>query len=273
VTCHDLLAVRGALGEDTDCPASFTGRLLQKSILRGLRRANALACVSNATLDDARRLLPDYDGTVILTRNALNYPYRTLDRNTADLRLASIPGIYRDRPFVLNVGSNLRRKNREAVLRSFAAALPRWNGGLVFAGQALTPQLRELAAALRITDRIVEVASPSNEILEALYNRALALHFPSRFEGFGWPVLEAQACGCPVICSDREPLPEVSGGAALLCDADDIEGLTAAILTLADRADAREELQRRGLANAARFTNAAMVGNLVALYERLAAAA
>ena len=57
VTCHDLLAVRGALGEQTDCPASLTGKLLQRWIVAGLRAATAVACVSKATLEDARRLV------------------------------------------------------------------------------------------------------------------------------------------------------------------------------------------------------------------------
>ena len=70
VTCHDLLAVRGARGEDTDCPASFTGRLLQRQILAGLGRAAAVACVSGATLQDATRrvLFPRSPGAPVLTR-------------------------------------------------------------------------------------------------------------------------------------------------------------------------------------------------------------
>ena len=57
-----------------------------------------------------------------------------------------------------------------------------------------------------MSERVVEIEEPSNELLEALYSSALVLLYPSRFEGFGWPIIEAQACGCPVICSDREPM-------------------------------------------------------------------
>ncbi|MBV8308041.1 MAG: glycosyltransferase, partial [Gammaproteobacteria bacterium] len=118
VTCHDLLAVRGALGEATDCPAGFSGRQLQRSILRGLRRAQVLACVSSATQRDAQRLLQGYSGQITLTPNALNYPYRTLSRELALSRLAALPGFDPAIPFVLNVGSSLRRKNRQAVLQA-----------------------------------------------------------------------------------------------------------------------------------------------------------
>jgi glycosyltransferase involved in cell wall biosynthesis len=273
VTCHDLLAVRGALGEDTDCPASFAGRQLQRSILRGLRRAQALACVSSATQRDARRLLQGYSGRITLTHNALNYPYRSLSPEDCLARLSSIPGFDAARPFVLSVGSNLRRKNRQAVLRTVGLLRDTWSGVIVFAGEPLNAELRTLAAELRLTDRVVEVIKPANAILEALYSQALALHFPSRFEGFGWPIIEAQACGCPVICSDREPLPEVAGGAALVCDAEDFAGFAGAILKLAREPASRQELRSRGLVNAQRYTGAPMIARFVSLYEQLAVAA
>ena len=272
VTCHDLLAVRGALGEDTDCPASFTGRQLQRSILRGLGRAHALACVSRATQRDACRLLNGYRGPIVLAPNALNYPYRRIEPQTAVQRLADLPGLDPAYPFVLSVGSNLRRKNRLAVLHSVAGIRDSWNGRIVFAGQPLNAELHALVRELRLTDRVIEVVKPSNEVLEALYNRALALHFPSRFEGFGWPIIEAQACGCPVICSDREPLPEVAGSAAIVCDPDDFAGLGAAIVRLDRSKHVRDDLSFRGLENARRYGREAMIERFVSLYQQLAAA-
>jgi glycosyltransferase involved in cell wall biosynthesis len=272
VTCHDLLAVRGALGEDTDCPASFAGRQLQRSILRGLGRAHALACVSRATQRDACRLLNGYRGHIVHAPNALNYPYRSIAPHTALRRLSGIRGLDAPQPFVLSVGSNLRRKNRQAVLHSVAAIRSSWGGRIVFAGQSLSAELRTLVRELRLTDRVIEVVKPSNEVLEALYNRALALHFPSRFEGFGWPIIEAQACGCAVICSDREPLPEVAGGAAITCAPDDFAALGAAIVTLERNPDVREDLSARGLENARRYGREAMIERFVSLYRQLAAA-
>jgi glycosyltransferase involved in cell wall biosynthesis len=272
VTCHDLLAVRGALGEDTDCPASFTGRLLQMSIVRGLRRAQALACVSGATLTDARKLLAGYHGKLALVPNAFNYPYRRLEERETLLRLAAVTGLEQGIPYVLTVGSNLRRKNREVVLRALASIHETWRGRIVFAGEPLSRELRAMARELAVADRVIEVPKPSNQLLEALYNGALALLFPSRFEGFGWPIIEAQACGCPVICSDRAPLPEVAGGAAIFGDADDHQRFGSAIASLERDPQARGQLRARGLDNARRYGRPELISRLLALYQELLAA-
>jgi glycosyltransferase involved in cell wall biosynthesis len=107
-------------------------------------------------------------------------------------------------------------------------------------------------------------------LLEALYNGALALLFPSRFEGFGWPVIEAQACGCPVISSDRMPMPEVSGGHAILRDPDDHAAFGQAILELSRSPGRRNELTRAGQENAARFDRPTMIKRFLSLYEDVA---
>ncbi len=269
VTCHDLLAVRGALGEETDCPASFAGRHLQRFILSGLRRATAVACVSGATLRDAQRLLGDYAGKLVFTPNSLNYPYRKLEATTVRERLATLPALENCREYVLVVGSNLRRKNREAAIRALADIAASWHGRIVFAGHAPSDELKSLAAQLGVADRVIEVANPSNELLEALYNGALALLFPSRFEGFGWPIIEAQACGCPVICSGVEPLPEVAGKGAILCDPDDHAAFGRAILEVAGNRPRRDELARLGLENADGYRRTLMIGRFLALYDQV----
>jgi len=273
VTCHDLLAVRAALGENTDLRPSFTGRYQQRLILNGLRRATAIACVSAATLRDAKRLLRDYSGQLVVAPNSLNHPYGRLDAGVARARLAAVTALPVGSEYVLAVGSNHRRKNREAALHAVAGIQASWAGRVVFAGEALGPELRSLGQRLGITDRIVEVESPSNELLEALYNGALALVFPSRFEGFGWPLIEAQACGCPVICSSAEPLPEVAGAGAILCDPEDYGAFGRAILELAREPSRRNELVRAGLVNAKGYERPRLIQQFVSLYEQVKGAA
>jgi glycosyltransferase involved in cell wall biosynthesis len=270
-TCHDLLAVRGALGEKTDCPASFTGKLLQRWIISGLEKATVVSCVSHATLEDARRLVTRRDGQPRLEMIplGLNYSYRALPPGEARTRLAKHSVLASGAPFVLSVGSNLHRKNREGVLRIFARCKDQWNGSLVFAGESLSDALRSLGRRLGVLDRLVEVLNPTSELLEALYNCATALLFPSTFEGFGWPISEAHACGCPVICTDREPMTEVAGSAGLTHDVDDEAGFAADLLRLTNPAE-REPWSARALENAKRFSSARMIAKYCELYRSLA---
>ena len=270
-TCHDLLAVRGALGEQTDCPASFTGKLLQRWIVSGLKAATAISCVSQATLADARRLVAGRDGKPRLEMISLglNYPYRELSPEEARARLAEYSVFMSDTPFVLHVGSNLRRKNREGVLRIFARCKDQWSGSLVFAGEPLSDMLRSLARQLSILDRVVEISDAPSELLEALYSCATALLFPSTFEGFGWPIAEAHACGCPVICTNREPMTEVAGHAALTQDIEDEAGFAGALLRLTDAAE-RKHWSALGLENAQRFSSSSMIAKYRELYRSLA---
>jgi glycosyltransferase involved in cell wall biosynthesis len=268
VTCHDLLAVRGALGEQTDCPATFWGRQLQHAIVRGLAAASVIVSVSSATRRDVDRVV----GPAVrhqdrcLVHMGLNYCYRRLEANLVEARLESV-GL-RGRLYILHVGSNLRRKNRDGVLRIFAMTLNNFGGLLVFAGEGLNEGGWALAHSLGVSDRVVEVSKPDSPLLEALYNGATALLFPSRFEGFGWPVIEAQACGCPVVCGNAEPLPEIVGEGGIVCPLDDESAFAAAILRLTDSVE-RKHWSHHGLANASKFTTARMIESYIEAYERV----
>lgn len=272
VTCHDLLAVRGALGERTECPASFTGRILQRWILNGLRQADAIACVSRATADDAERLVARENNLpgISVVPMGLNYGYRRLPPEISLARLAKIEKFNAALPFALHVGSSLRRKNRDGVLRIFARCKHKWNGRLVFAGDLLEARLMWLARKLDVTERITQLENPESETLEALYNCATALMYPSRFEGFGWPIIEAQACGCPVICANSDPLPETAGDAGLFHDIDDEEGFASDLLRLTDPAQ-RARWSERSLRNAGRFSSEKMIAQYIDIYRSLGA--
>jgi glycosyltransferase involved in cell wall biosynthesis len=263
--------VRGALGEETDTPASWTGKWLQRWIVAGLRRASVLACVSHTTCEDAERLVTrggDRPALQVIPLG-LSYPYRKLERANVHERLAQLPGLNPGLPFVLHVGSNLRRKNREGLLRIFARSQDEWNGQLVLVGDRLNDSLAKQAKALRIGERVVQLGNRESEELEALYNCATAFLFPSRFEGFGWPIIEAQACGCPVICSSAGPMAEIAGAGALLHDPEDEEGFARDLLRLTNEEE-HARWSARALENAERFTTARMIAQYCELYRSLA---
>jgi glycosyltransferase involved in cell wall biosynthesis len=277
VTCHDLGAVRGALGEATDCPATRTGKILQSWIARSLGRAELIACISIATQEDVERLIRRPDGTRPETRLVhlgLNAPYRALSDAESAARLRTIAGFAPEVPFVLNVGSSLRRKNRAGVLRIFAAARREAPSlRMVFAGEALPPDLLALMAQLGVGDAVTQVIGPAQDILEALYSRALALLFPSRFEGFGWPAIEAQACGCPVLASDAGSLGEVVGDSGFVRPPGAEADFAGELGRLLREPAARTEWTQRGFANIGRFAADTMIGHYVHLYDELRPAA
>ena len=105
--------------------------------------------------------------------------------------------------------------------------------------------------------------------LPALYAAATCFVFPSRYEGFGLPVLEAMACGTPVACSNVSSLPEVAGDAALLFDPADAAAMAQAIARLLDEPSLRDDLRTRGLAQAARFTWERTAARTLDVYRKL----
>lgn len=146
VTCHDVLAIRGSLGEQTDCPASLTGKILQQWIFGGLRRAKMVVCISVSTRNDLLRLLGEADsGRIQLILYTLNYPYGILEEAEAKQRLIAQGGFTSQKPYLLHVGSNLKRKNRAGVLRIFQKIKDTWEGNLVFAGEPLDREWSNLS--------------------------------------------------------------------------------------------------------------------------------
>lgn len=255
ITCHDVLAIRGAMGyADAHCPASGFGKLLQRWILHYLSRARAVACVSELTL----RQLEEVAGIPATQRpgwqvihNTFNGTFYPMDTLTARQHLRE-QGIALPGPFVLHVGSGMARKNRGMLLNMVAQAGTRWNGAICFAGAPIDDELRTLARELGLATRLVSVVGPDHTTLVALYSACDAFVFPSFSEGFGWPLIEAQACGAPVLASNVEPMPEVSGGTALHAAPTDPAAFAQALLML-QNADVRADYVQQGLHNAARF--------------------
>ena len=200
----------------------------------------------------------------------MNFDYRKISSEAARACLTKVPQFDVDLPFVLHVGSNLRRKNRDGVLRIFARCKDQWTGRLVFAGQRLDGELTSIAKGLGILDRIVQIENPDGELLRALYNCATALLFPSRFEGFGWPIMEAQACGCPVICTNSGPMPEAAGDAGLYHEVDDEAGFAVDLMRMVDPAE-RAKWSEKSLCSAERFSTKEMIARYIDIYRQLGA--
>lgn len=277
VTCHDLLAIRSALGEIPENRTSSSGRAYQRMILNGLNRAARVACVSRSTRTDLMRLTTLRDEQVSVAYNGLNYPYHPMAREEAAALLVRLPQLAgRTGKFILHVGGNQWYKNRSGVARIYEALAKASPDApdLYLVGKAWPTELRQQIAAAGLDRRVVEITDCSNEDLRALYSACELFLFPSLMEGFGWPIIEAQACGAIVATSNIPPMTEVGGEAAICIDPRNAE-TSAMKIAEALRTTGAERARRieAGLANAARFSTDRMMDGYIREYEIALAAA
>jgi glycosyltransferase involved in cell wall biosynthesis len=221
-TVHDLLQIRSARGEFPQNRTSPSGARYQEWILRNLSSLRLAACVSEKTRADLLRLasLPPESTTVV--PNCLNYDYRPVPAATAapllaralarqNLRWPNAGGPKRAQeantpsPFLFAIGGAQWYKNRTGLLQIFAAlrGLSTAAPALLYVGPAFDSEQQAVIDKYCLHDAVLRIPSLNNEELRATYSLASGLLFPSWEEGFGWPVAEAQACGCPVFTTEH----------------------------------------------------------------------
>jgi glycosyltransferase involved in cell wall biosynthesis len=267
VTCHDVMAIRGARGEIPEHHVRASGRIYQRWILNGLRNARGITCVSDFTRSELLRIGGIDPARVTVTHNSLNYPYRPMPADEA--RKIVGPDNY-----ILHVGGNQWYKNRIGVIRIFVELTKKLSTRpkLVLIGEPWDNSLSDEIRKSGLADQIKPIVGCSNDILNAYYSAAELLLFPSLMEGFGWPVIEAQASGCPVAASDIPSLREVAGDAAIFLNPQHPTDAGAALAALLEDIHKRRELTAKGLENVARFSTGRMVDGYLELYQRAIAA-
>ncbi len=254
VTVHDL-----GFHYYPEAHTLFQNAYLRWSTRHNARTATLVLADSLATQRDLIRYygLPADKISVV-------YPGRdeTLAPVTAPSELAAVRARYDlQQPYLLYVGTLHPRKNLVRLVQAFGQLLSQPATGpanpiLVLAGQKgwlyheISDEMRRLGlqGRVRLTGYL-----PDND-LAALLSGAVAFVFPSLYEGFGLPVLEAMACGTPVVCSQCSSLPEVAGDAALLVDPLDLEAITAALVRIVGDESLRRELVQRGFQQAQQFS-------------------
>jgi glycosyltransferase involved in cell wall biosynthesis len=266
-TCHDMLAILGALGQDPWCPASASGKKLQRWILRHLASASGVCCDSTHTRTDFQRLTGRVGDPLV--RTVLLPLNNAIASDVADpgARLLQALPELGGLPYLLHVGSSLPRKNRGQLLRVAAELASRGRRlAVVYAGDGVDPDLRAEAARLGVADRVHAVEAPDAALLRSLYLLAHALVFPSHGEGFGYPILEAQACACPVVASDATSLPEVAGAGARLHPPLDAAGMAESCEALFDPR-IRDAVVTAGTGNLKRFSEAGLASGCLDLHR------
>ena len=237
-------------------PEQYPGakqRYLRAMTRASVRRATRVIAVSESTRRDIIRLYGADPERVVTVPNGVGPEFGPLpddDVNTFR-RAEGLP-----KRFILFLGTLQPRKNLETLLRAYARVAAQTGWELVVAGaegwgtEPMFAAVRELGLADKV--RFVGYVAP--ERLPLWYNAAGILAYPSFYEGFGLPALEAMACGTAVIAADNSALPEVVGDAGCLVGARDIDGFAHAIATLARDDDFRARLGARGARRAAQYT-------------------
>lgn len=218
VHCHDLFAIRAALGKIDHQPTRFSGRIYQRWIAKSLFQARYVCCVSKQTCTEFQETFPNFSGQLTVTPNGRNYPYSPMTGEEAQRKLEEFRNERElsKSPFILHVGGNQWYKNRNGLVKSFAQFCSNGENNLHLwlVGKAPSESLRKTITATGYANRIHCIEAVSNDELELLYNTCEFFCFLSISEGFGWPVTEAQACGAAVLACDKDPMREVGGKAA-----------------------------------------------------------
>jgi glycosyltransferase involved in cell wall biosynthesis len=228
---------------------------------RAVAQADHVICISKSTALDLMRLFGTPAEKVSVVH--LGYP-KIFDVATQPIEPEPLA-----KPFVLYVGHRTRYKNFRAAVRAYARSpLLRDAVDLVaYGGPPFDAEEVALFADLDLRAGCVVHRDGSDECLARLYRQATALIYPSEYEGFGLPPLEAMASGCPVVCSNTSSLPEVVGSAGLLFDPADVESMTAAMETMVTDKPTRIRLSAAGRAQASTFSWERCAAETVAVYE------
>ena len=266
VTCHDLIPLLAAEGAIPIHVPPMVARTFRLRVAH-LARARKVITISEATKATLERYTSVRSDRIVVIPYGVNSTFRYEANRTTTLRAAA--GLAEASAVVLQVASIGRYKNTTVLLHAFAQLRSRLEGVvLVRIGAPFYPDEAELARTLGIGDAIKHLARIDDDrVLAEWYNAADVLVFPSSWEGFGWPPLEAMACGTPVVASDIPAVSEVVGDAGVLVPSGDpsaVAGATEQVLT--DTALATS-LRQRGLERARQFTWEQTAVRTLAVYD------
>ncbi len=242
VTCLDLIPLV--------MPEKPGERLWRRLLYSGISTADYVISISEHTKRDLMRIyrLPAEKVTAIPL--GVSGEFRPRDKSACRREL----GLPAGAKIILHVGTAARRKNFSAVCRAAAEAGRSVKGLMLLKVGRVSDNDRRLAAWLGLGELLVVRNRVPPEQLPLFYSAADVFLFPSTYEGFGLPALEAMASGCPVVASNSTSIPEVVGEAGVLHDSDDIRGMSESIIMILGDRDKARELSGAGLKRASAFT-------------------
>jgi glycosyltransferase involved in cell wall biosynthesis len=277
IHCHDFMALQSSLGEIPENPTSWTGRQYQQLIRRGFSRGKHFISVSQKTKDDLHRFLLSEPKTSDVVYNGFHQPFLQHDPIDARNQFGKRTNLDLSSGYILHVGGNTWYKNRAGVVEVYNAWRKKNNNKLplLMIGEP-TNDLLVLHEASEHKADIHWLSGIEDEFVRLAYSGASVFVFPSLGEGFGWPIAEAMASGCPVITTGEPPMTEVAGSAAFLIPRRPSDQLKAAAwavdaASIIDKINALSSDERRaivdeGVKNAERFNTQHALNRIEQIY-------
>ncbi len=260
VTVHDIISLQYPLFENAPhIRLKKLDKYLFKKTIASLKKADKIICVSNATKNALITIHPELKERIVVIHEypAEIYIDKKKKRNAHDLLYVGSEMPYKNLPILFNAVALI--KKQIPTIRLIKIGKSKWPGA--------REKLQALAKQLNITENIIWKNSVE-DLCEEYNNVALLVH-PSLYEGFGLPVIEAMACGCPVLASNRTALPEIGGNAAEYFDPTNPQECAEKIINILKNKKKQEQMRKRGFQNCQRFTKEQFAQKIDQVYKEV----
>lgn len=267
VTCHDLQPIVAYAG------SSVKPKWLKwfERRVQGMQKAARVIAISQNTKRDILKYTNVHEENIEVIYNAVDKSFKPIRDSKVLEDTKKKYGLYKiSGNMLLNVGSNQRRKNIEGILHTLKIVRNKgYDVALAHVGQMLNSQQVQVVHDLGLSGKVHDLGHVSTDDLVFLYNLSDMLIFPSFYEGFGWPIVEAFACGTPVITSNTSSMPEIAGDASLIVDPSNPKDISNAIMRILTDKDLRENLTSKGLKRAKYFRWETHAEQVLNVYEEV----
>lgn len=281
IHCHDFLAQHSALGTIPENPTSWTGCLYQKMIRKGYSQGKNFISVSQNTRNDLHKFLSRIPKVSEIVYNGLNQSFEMGNVAAARQYFSSIINRDLSQGYLLHIGGNNWYKNRGGVIEIYNGwrKKSKFMLPLLLIGSSPSPALNEQKDNSPYKKDIYFLNDIEDKGIRMAYHGANVFIFPSLAEGFGWPIAEAMASGCPVVTTNLAPMTEVAGSAGFLISrmppdfnlmenwASESGEIIESILNLDP--EERNNIIRAGIKNSSRFNTEAALDNIEKIYLQL----